>query len=209
MALSNWDTLALNEKGESIGGEFRSPLGVVVRFYKNWLYVNDAVAWVEGGSFVQDTVMQVQTGDFVYKDVRILATRGPQNGIYAAVYTTVYERPSPGCDKCKVARGRYHADGCPDKVPTYVVGMVGCGVYGYSSDEWVGVDEESRFHLGCWITDDDTDLPDDLRNVDLTKALRFNQGDAYLAERLGQATPTTLPGQAAPSILSQSLQRKP
>lgn len=209
MALSNWDTLALNEKGESIGGAFRSPLGVVVRFYKNWIYVNDAKAWVEGGRFVQDTIMEVRSGDFHYKDVQVLAVRGPQDGIYAAVYTTVYEKPSDGCDKCKVARGKHHAAGCVDKIETYVLGMVGCGVYGYNGDEWVGVDAESKLFLAEWIMNEDSELPDDLRNVDLSKALRFNQGDAFFAERLGQEIPATLPGQAQPSVLSQAFQRKP
>lgn len=91
MALSNWDTLAINAKGENCYGEFKSPLGITVEFYKNWLYVYDKKAWEKGGYFVEDCVMQVTEGSIRYKDVAILAKRGPKDGIYAVIWTMHYE----------------------------------------------------------------------------------------------------------------------
>ena len=45
MALSNWATFSINEKGEACGGEFVSPQGVEVEIYKSWFYVRDKGAW--------------------------------------------------------------------------------------------------------------------------------------------------------------------
>lgn len=42
MALSNWDTMSMDEKGKTLSGEFVSPLGVKVEFYKNWIYVRES-----------------------------------------------------------------------------------------------------------------------------------------------------------------------
>jgi hypothetical protein len=112
MSLSNWDTMAFDEKGEPTNGVFVSKLGVCVAFYKNWLYVRDEKAWEEGGAYIKPTVMHVQSGDLHYKDVGIHALRGPQNGIFAVVYSG-YGKEAPG--------------------------MLGCGVSGYEGDDWVGV----------------------------------------------------------------------
>ena len=59
MALSNWDTFAVDEKGEPTDGRFTSALGVEVEIYKNWLYVRDEQAWRDGGRFVSPTVMSM------------------------------------------------------------------------------------------------------------------------------------------------------
>src|SRR5271154_4408257 len=83
MALSNWDTLAVDEKGEPCSGSFVSPLGIEIEIYKNWLYVRDAKAWVESDHcFTNDTIMQIENGKLRYKDVEITAIRGPKNGVY-------------------------------------------------------------------------------------------------------------------------------
>ncbi len=196
MALSNWDTLALDEKSASISGAFKSPLGVVVEFYKNWLYIRDEKAWEEKGSFTKPTVMQVTSGELRYKDVNILALRGPQNGVYAVVWT-----------------------GYGD-----VVGMIGCGVYGYEGDEFVGVlgssiewfkkelskkgsdtmqigDEARPYEFDVY------DIPKPFKEIDWGKGLRFNQGDAYFAGALGGDIPATEPEKAEPTVMSQILDK--
>jgi len=192
MALSNWDTLAVDESGTPNGGSFTSPMGVVVEFYKNWIYVSDAKAWREGGGYVEPIVMQVQSGEIEYQDVHVLALRGPQNGVYAAVWVGF------GSD---------------------ATGMIGCGVYGYDGHDFVGVKADSvrwfRDKLAEKAADttslsepfeyDVYDVPDSLRRVDWSKALRFNQGDAYFAARVGAATPATEPGMTNPTILSRLL----
>jgi hypothetical protein len=221
MALSNWDTLAVNLKGEEIDGSFTSPLGVEVSFYKNWIYVRDPVAWQDGGKFVKDTVMQISEGVIDYKDVSIHAIRGPQNGIYAFVHS-----------------GYEHDD-------TFR-GMIGCGVYGFGDasdgvDEdgyapWVGVRPSSREFLQNWISrkrwdsreqyvdyirallGEDHEVPEDLianalqetvlseaiAKIDLTHKKRFNQGDAYF---VGAENAMTEVGKAGETILSQVIKK--
>jgi len=208
MALSNWDTAALNHKGEPINGIFTSPMGVTVEIYKNWLYVRDKKAWAEGGSFVEPTIMHVTSGDFIYKDVHLVAIRGPQEGVFAVVWSWDKERKN-------------------------VLGMVGCGVYGFTDEgEWVGVTKDSlrwfqnrlqektahEFIVVSYRHGEDgvehsertrhevescvLDVPECFREVDLVeKALRFNQGDAYFATRLGTDVDASPPGKAEEPLL--------
>jgi hypothetical protein len=126
---SDWDILAMNEKGEKSSGVFVSPLGIEVTIYKNWLYVEDHKAWEEGIDWISPVVMEVQCGSFSYKDVKFVAFRGPQNGIFCIVWSVSYpDKPE----------GIVHA-------PSVVTGMVGCGVYGYDHEKqsWVGVTKET------------------------------------------------------------------
>jgi hypothetical protein len=254
MALSNWDTLAVDENGESTNGVFISKLGVSVEFYKNWLYVRDEKAWQDGGRFVSPTVMQIEEGTLSYKDVNIVARRGPQNGVYAVIQTTIYPPTiTEDCSKCKVKAKAYrHEASCPDFVDTKYVVMVGCGVYGYSGEEWVGVTDDSKKFLIDWtqgsekievplprlmfnklfsddqiraalalkgqvvsrftdenvfVESDSHHFEDHIRKLDLSKALRFNQGDAYFANKVGTDIPATPPGTAQEPWLTQALKK--
>jgi len=184
MALSNWDTMAVDLGGNPCGGSFASPQGVTVEFYKNWLYIRDEKAWVEGRSFVKSTVAHVNSGDLSYGDVHIVAVRGPQGGVYAVVTSGYGEKQ---------------------------IGMVGCGVYGFDGDEWVGVTAESKEFLQKFLLSEDqegfAEFSDKVRAVKLGGALRFNQGDAYVADRLGEDTPASEPGQAEKPILLQALDK--
>jgi hypothetical protein len=256
MALSNWDTLAVDENGESTNGVFVSPLGVSVEFYKNWLYVRDSKAWQEGGRFVSPTVMQVESASLSYKDVSITAIRGPQNGVYAVVQSTIYPpQLTEDCAKCKSkAKGYAHERECPNFVDTKHLVMIGCGVYGYSGEEWVGVTDDSKKFLNDWIRkSDDDEIPmpralfnktategdikaalaakgqkvsrvteenvfvvyesfsfeEHIRKIDLSTALRFNQGDAYFASKVGTDIPATPPGTAEEPWLTQALKKEP
>ena len=106
MVLSNWDTLA-------VGLPFVKG-AVTVEFYKNWLYLRD--------SRNPGVIARINSGNMSHGDVRILAARGPQDGIFALVES-----------------GYSNLEGW--------VAMAGCGVYGYAEDEFVGVSEESREFL--------------------------------------------------------------
>ena len=92
MALSNWDTFARKFDGSFSDGSFTSPLGVTVETYKNWLHVKDAFAWQDGGTFIEPFVMSINEGIITYKDVNIVAWHGPQNGVYAVIYTADYKQ---------------------------------------------------------------------------------------------------------------------
>lgn len=210
MALSSWDTLAANEKGESIEGVFVSPkCGVVVEFYKNWIYVRDEHAWQEESNFVKPTVMQIKLGNITYKDVQILAIRGPQDGIYAAVWTKQYQE---------------QVEGTPYKEPI-ITGMIGCGVYGFDGGDFVGVTPESRDWFAAKLRETveevveikqlgikDTykhpvlDVPDVLKSALTESVRRFNQGDAYFAARLDSKIPSTEPGKAEPTTMSKIIE---
>lgn len=226
MALSNWDTMAVDEEGKACDGVFKSPMGVEVCIYKNWLYVADEKAWKEGGRYVADTVMSIQQGELVYVDVNIHAIRGPKDGVYVIVWSG-----NPGEAGWKA--------------------MVGIGCYGYSDHDWVGIEqteidvlrklmddsevsgtdsgseEQAQACVDSWLEDaraararGEDVWPDDhfwregtmfcyrsyrfddaIRAIDLSKARRFNQGDAYFATHLGTDTPATAPGEAGPTMM--------
>lgn len=219
MALSNWDTMAVSDKGESIDGVYTSPSGIVVEFYKNWLYVRDQKSWTEESGWAEPTVMQVESGTLTYKDVHILALRGPQNGVFAAIWTEKYDEEGEG-DKKRVVKK--------------VTGMVGCGVYGFDKDKWVGVTRATRswwqkklraFRMRTEkirVTEYppegkrkrvrihksreksfDIDVPDELRVLKFGKALRFNQGDRYFAQHLGGEIPATEAGEQTEPVMSE------
>ena len=194
MALSNWDTLALTVDGPT-NGVFTSPRGVSVEIYKNWLYVRDAEAWQEG-RYVEPVIMEIRQGEVNYRDVCIIAVRGPQEGVYVMVWSG-YEW-SPGADM-----------------------MVGCGVYGFADRdedalgpvpepedyEWLGVTDESVAFLRQMVTDRLRSdwLPDHAILADEVweRAARFNQGDAYF---VGPSAAATAVGEGEAPLLMQALE---
>ncbi len=222
MALSSWDTLAVDLNGEPQEGFFVSPDGVQVSIYKNWIYVDDPKAWREKGNFTKSTIMEMHHGDIHYHDVEIRAIRGPQYGVYVACWHADYS--------CK---------------PAKFVGMIGCGVSGYAEtkdDEdpiWVGVTPESVEFLQKWIshkerhwTDEEVDemvaglnnpdldpkdwekelkescnfdFPEEIAGVSLGKGIRYNQGNMYFAEKSGMPLEATEPGESEEPAISQML----
>lgn len=187
MALSNWDTLAIDHEGNSCDGVFESPSGVSVEVYKNWLCLKDS-AWDKS------IAMTVDSGEFEYKDLNLRAYRGPQNGVYFCVYTGYYKE---------------------DKY--YLTGMLGMGVYGYEDEEWVGVKKESVDWFGQLMNKIEEDqlgdgvsfihhiinIPDELRKLDLSSATRFNQGDRYFNKRAGLPLNETKIGESSKPHLVQ------
>jgi hypothetical protein len=189
MALSNWDTIAWDENGKPTNGAFVSPQGVVVTIYKNWIHVSELKkAHDEAGSMI------VNSGSLRYKDVEFYAFRGPQQGVYAIVWT-----------------------GHGSKEQPYRV-MFCAGVYGYEQRErlsgndaddrepkFEGVRDDSlfSFHMRIQEAARDNEIPAAFGNIFPDKPLRFNQGDAYFAHHLGHETPATGPGEAQPTTMSE------
>ncbi len=209
MALSSWDTLAVNLNGEAQAGFFVSPGGVKIEIYKNWIYIRDPKAWREGGSFTQDVVMEIQHGELRYGDVEIHAIRGPQNGVYVVCW---HENEQ-------------------------TTGMIGCGVYGYEGEKWIGVTPDSVEFLQKWISHkermfsdeeiDDIvanwanpkadagewalenreefifDFSKEIAGVKLDQAIRYNQGNMYFAKKVGTPLDETKPGESSdkPTIM--------
>ncbi len=232
MALSNWDTLAVDLDGKPVDGTFTSPLGITVEFYKNWIYVHDPKGWQEGGHFVHDTVMQVQEGKFTYQDVSVEAIRGPQEGIYAVVYWNSFKKDENGIYVKKMT------------------GMVGCSVYGTVKSKWVGVSKNCVKFLQSYITEktqltkkearemalETVTVSDDngslrppkgkeldryvqifsipeyrfeeiIRNVPLKNVIRFNQGDMYFAKNAGTSLGETKPGEAKEPLITKLIEK--
>jgi hypothetical protein len=145
------------------------------------LYVRDEKAWEDGGAFVKPTVMEIQEGDIVYKDTSIFAKRGPQGGIFSVVYVPTWYSRSDGI----------------------FTAMIGAGVYGFDGEDWVGMNDESMRFLQNLLKSDEA--PGELKKLDLSKALRFNQGDAYFADKFGNDIPATEIGKAEPTTMSKIL----
>ena len=171
MALSNFDTLAIDQDEVSVLGVFEYQ-GITAKIYKNWLYIgNEAGYWPDSG-YTKPFIMTIYEGLVTYGSVQIWAVRGPQDGIYCTVWSSNHK-------------------GTPKT-------MIGCGVYGYSDNGlWEGVRKDSltwfqnkiQENLSTYHT-----LPFKEGFIpDFTKAHRFNQGDAYFAKAFGVSPPTTQP----------------
>ena len=164
MALSNWDTLMVNKKGKPLTGFWLSDSGIGVEVYKNWLYIHDKKAYVDGKAcYAKPIIAKVDEGMFDYKDLKFCVFRGPQNGVYAVVWKDYY---SKGYKK------------------HWIKGCIGIGVYGFVGDNFVGVKPSSIDWFMKKISDDKFDLPIDiLKGIKLKKAQRLRQ---RLRQRLWQ-----------------------
>jgi len=178
MALSNWDTMAWNAKGESTIGTFVCPDGVILEIYKNWLYIHDKKAWWQGMPFCKPVVMQISKGEIQYVGLSIYAERGPQESIF--VYTKYHDYQSKIDDS-----------------------FFGIGCYGYVEDKWVGVLPSTVIQFKQWLQD--LQRNEGIALPELKDGLRYNQGDAYFADVLGVAIPASKAGETEPTILSHIL----
>lgn len=179
MALSNWDTLAIDlATGESIQGGFVTPGGVYVAIYKHWVFIHDKTAWREGGRFVATTIMRIQKGSLHYHDVHIEAIRGPQDGVYMACWHRKW----------------------PNEGDPIYTGMVGCGLYAFDGEVPVGVRPESLEYLKAWVASEE-ELEEIREQVKWGSELRFNQGDDFFAGKLQIPTEGTKPGESHVPLL--------
>jgi len=82
MALSNWDTIAFNNDGESCNSIFKNSKGSVLEIYKNWIYIHNEKMWVKDGSYRKPVIAQINDGDIQIAGFDITAIRGSQYGIF-------------------------------------------------------------------------------------------------------------------------------
>lgn len=166
MALGNWATLAVRFDGTVVDtvevGWPTSPAGARVEVYKNWIYVHDArLAKGEHDYYSSDVVMEVQKGDLTYADWHVRAVRGPQDGVYVVAW--------------------FRDVGDPEN-PRYA-GFVGCGVYGYDGNDWVGVRPSSAAHLRKVLARLKDDLPAEMLAVQIPD-VSVDQGGAFFARNV-------------------------
>jgi hypothetical protein len=171
MALSNWDTMAINKNGKPIAGRFTTPSGVTLEIYKNWAHILDTKAWTkEDSHFVEPVIMTIQNGYLTYKDLEIYAERGPQNGIYVLAFWKDYVGDGPkGMDNIRMIWG----------------GMAAIGCYGFEGEDWVGVQKRSIDFLKLIIKKAKKEYileKEMFSDIDFGNAIRYCQGDGYFAE---------------------------
>lgn len=176
MALSNWDTLAISETGESIGGEITSASGVTVMLYKNWLYVRGS----DG-----EIIMRITFGSIDYKDIHIEAVRGPQNGCYAIVTAGIHVMA--GCGVYGYTQGdEAEWIGVSPECVDFLRKMLSDEV-----PDWLDTQEERNGNVHFKMA------------TALGTATRFNQGDAYFNREVNAGIEPTAPGEADMPLMSK------
>lgn len=187
MALSNWDTLAIDHTSSPVEGSFAASSGELsVDIYKNWIYIRSEEMWHEGSGFSCPTVMEIQEGVFRFGRVNALVVRGPSEGVYLCAWETTYVKDMPPMTRL----------------------MAGMGIYGYRGGEWVGVTEEHVTFLKQLIESKvaEHELPQDFLSLDWTAARRFNQGDAFFAGEFGVETPDAVAGDPGTPLFNDALE---
>lgn len=217
MALSNWDTLAVNHTGKTSSGDFIAPNEVSVSLYKNWLYLRDANAWRKGDPYTGKTVGEIRSGDMDYRGIEVRAKRGPQDGVYAVVThgygddiigmagcgVSGYVDPPAPC-QCNSSIRSYHGDNLDEPM------LAHCGECGIVVPDsvWVGVSKECVEFLKTFLDELHEDSGREISifktmGESLGKAKRFNQGDQFLGAAFGIENVQTLPGESEEPILNQ------
>jgi hypothetical protein len=212
MALSNWDTLAFNEKSESTDGMLKLPNGSRVEIYKNWLYVY-------GASNEDDTspIATVYNGTVRIGNFDISAVRNKQqNAVFmlAECLETKSAMVGIGCsgfsDPLEALATAFGVDLTQHSdVSRYSSSlqngrrMAGIMIFekdsvsrheieddGRFSPVWIGITNETLSTFFGWLEEavKNTSLLSK-EFVDKCKAatpMRFNQGDAFFAGKIGK-----------------------
>lgn len=96
MALSNWDTISWNEKGNNLSGKMTVG-DITVEIYKNYAHIQHKKAWIKESHFVKPYVIQIHEGNLTYLNIDIYAKRGKQNSIYLVVESEKRKMFGIGC----------------------------------------------------------------------------------------------------------------
>jgi hypothetical protein len=91
MALGNWEYRVWDAQGRRQAGRTCLASSLTnITVYKNTLDIEDPEAWARKRKprFTQPVVRIIERGGWYdYRDFHILAYRGPQNGLYGAIWT--------------------------------------------------------------------------------------------------------------------------
>jgi len=189
MALSNWDTFAMDHTGTPCLGTFISTKGVKVEIYKNWIFLKDQ-AWSKiGERYIVPYTMHLYTSRLRYSDVEVASLFVGQT-IYMAVW-----------------------EGYEDEDNTLPAfrGMIGIGTMGHHSDskDYIGATEKQIAKLKKFLNTQTTtysvNIPKTLANLDLSKGKRYNQGDMFFHNHLGLPSQCSTVGNAKETLFMQIL----
>lgn len=189
MALSNWDTLALDKDGQPCNGvllrKFKDGSYSAVEIYKNWLYVRDTTMWSKNKNFIEPTIAQISEGEIFISDYNIHAIRGPQISVLAYIETGYKNDNSFDC-------------------------MCGIGCCGFDNEDWIGVRQETFNKLIEYLehlSEDYIVEKDYIKTIKDSVPLRFNQGDGYFAEKFNkeELTQVTEIGKAEKPVMIQMI----
>lgn len=199
MALSNWDTLAINQDNDSVSGYMKTEDGVTAEIRKNHLIVE----------FGEERIV-IENGNLSYHDLSISAVRGPQGGIYIACWERwEYKKFIVGC-------GVYGFDDSDwvgvkqeslDFLHKFITDQHPIWTQEEIDEMVASVPEEHREQMLEGMTGDKNvsyTLSKEIAAIDVYKGSRFNQGDAYFAQRAGADIPATKVGEAEEPILTQA-----
>lgn len=96
MALSDYETLAVNEKAEPCYGEMESFTNSTLEIYKNWLYVRDPKKHHKGCEYTNNVIAQINSGNINISDFEIISTRVKRQGaifVFARTFKTISTKP--------------------------------------------------------------------------------------------------------------------
>lgn len=85
MALSNWDTLAIDRNGKSCVGKTNFKTGINIEIYKNWVYLFSKKNWSDETGFGKPYIGSINEGEGSILGINYNAKRGLQSGIYIFV----------------------------------------------------------------------------------------------------------------------------
>lgn len=227
MALSNWDTLAINKDGKPAPGRHTFTGGTTLEIYKNWCYVSNEKMYVKESSFEPPVIASINGCDMNLAGLTIKAIRGKQDSIFlfaqAGHEETFEVFAGIGC----YGYGNTFEQYCKEHNIEYIP-------YDYTSSIWV--DGKQRESVGWWepksemVLDEGTDLHpwvgvepgtladfkawlqslDEVNNgwfnkINWDELVRFNQGDFYFAQHMGVPLPNTAPGQSEQPVIMEML----
>lgn len=233
MALSNWDTLAINGKGESSIGECTFSSGTNIEIYKNWCYISNEKMWVEGGGFTSPVIAQFIQGEINIGGVQIKAARNRQDAIFLFASKGYRETleifAGIGCSgyadrmeeylelkNINIHEGEGFWGECWSGDKTYLTfhsegkELERIEVEkGFDLNPWVGVEKETLDNFKNWLSslfsEYDKEEQKWLSSIKWDELLRFNQGDMFFAENLGIELPASEVGTSEEPVMTQFL----
>ncbi len=196
MSLSEWDVLALDERGRPSNGTSEpSPAGVTVSPVEGVLQLESAECWHPLSPLPNPQFVVLRAGEATVLDIWTVAE-------------TVHFPPAKG-QAVGAVRGICWATWFHRGAE--IAATVGITVRGFDADQkYVGVTaaDVSQFRAIVKRWAQYGRVPPQLAELGTANALRFNQGDARIAKQVGTPYSATPPGEAELPLLYHAKRRE-